>query len=266
MQQKQKARYEEIALDAIEFAKSSLRSLCKPDKMEELRSSIKKNGVLVPIVVREEEKVFVLIAGTRRVMAARAAGLTVIPAVIVPSDARWEKWATVAENMLREPVNAIDEGRYCAEQMEELGITQKEVAELLDVSESWVHQRMRILNWPDEVKAGLVQGEIEFAVGRELAYIKDKASRKVAVHQARVSGCTARQAVEWRKAADEQAEMQEGHGVNGGFVVTDEPEQPSQKLCDFCEQDLAGEGFEVLTICKVCLRIVRSAMESKAGS
>ncbi|GAJ17423.1 unnamed protein product, partial [marine sediment metagenome] len=171
-----------------------------------------------------------------------------------------------AENRLREPVNAIDEGRYVAEKMEELGITQKEVAELLEVSESWVSQRLKILEWPDEVKAGLVQGQIEFAVGRELAGIKDEPARKVAVHQAVASGCTARQAVEWRKAAEEQRRMQEQLGVNGAFVVPEEVSESSPKVCAFCSQDLSGEGFEVLTVCKVCLRAVRGVMESKPES
>ncbi len=266
MAEKEKERYEEIPLDAVEFAAGSLRSLCKPQKMEELRSSIKAKGVLVPVVVREEEKVFVVIAGTRRVMAARAAGLTHIPAIIVSRDAEWATWATVAENRLREPVNAIDEGRYCAEKMEQMGLNQKELAEVLHVSESWVQQRLRILGWPDEVKAGLVQGQIEFAVGRELAGIKDEASRQVAVHQAVVSGCTARQAVEWRKAATEQTGMQEQLGVNGAFVVPEEVPESSAKVCDFCGQDLSGEGYEVLTVCKVCLRVVRNALAANPQS
>jgi len=201
MEVKQTLNYRLIPLDTIEFPEVGLRSVGDPSTREELRESIRRRGVLVPIIVRERGKGYLLIAGRRRVLAAREAGLVMIPASVVDPEPKWERWAAITENRMREPLNAYDEAQYLARMISERKISQKDLAEDLDVGPNWVSQRIGILEWPIDVRGAVAEGKLGFAVGRELAAIGSETHRKLAVDQAIRSGCTVRQAAEWRKQA-----------------------------------------------------------------
>lgn len=246
-------RFEEIALDAIEVPDVVLRSVASEKKMEELRLSIKEKGVLEPVVVEETEAGYRLIVGSRRVIAADAAGLVTIPAMVVQADEEWKVWATMAENRIREDINAYDEARYIAAVIERQGKSQAEVAQLLGVSTTWVSKRLAILTWPDEMKGALVQGMVSYAVCRELVGIQDEARRKAAVSQAIVSGCTARQAADWRRAW-EREQVPAGLVSEGALAGAEGPgARGLPGRCGLCGERLSPEDSHLLEVCGHCL-------------
>lgn len=153
----------EIALDAIERPSAELRRTGSESGMEALRTSIRDHGVLVPIIVQGGGDKYSLVAGKRRVMCAQSLGMATIPAIVVEQTADWQAWAMSAENRLREDVNPVDEANWMAAQMERLECSAQALADILDVSPSYVSQRLASRNWPDEVREPLSQGLISFS-------------------------------------------------------------------------------------------------------
>ena len=126
--------------------------------MENLRKSIRANGVVQPLLLRRKGARFELIAGERRWRAAQRAGLTKIPAVLrnVPDDKVLE--IALIENIQREDLNPIEEARAYKKLIETLGLTQETVAERVGRDRSYVTNYLRLLRLPDDLQ-DLVQRE-----------------------------------------------------------------------------------------------------------
>lgn len=249
--------FRSIPLDVVSEGKFRLRQVGDEARMEELRLSIVKRGVLVPIVVAETKRGFELICGRRRVICARAAKLAVIPAMVVKASKQWRAWACLTENRVREQVNPVDEGLWLAEIMKEEGINQRTMAERLQVSEQYVGQRLSTMKWADDVREAVLRGHVTFAVGRELWQITEEIHRRHLLRVAAVSGCTARQAADWRRAWQrEQAEFFPERAAAEG---TDQAEldQEAEGQCGMCQAELAdGEGHQIM-VCDTCKKAVQ---------
>lgn len=247
-------KYEEIALDSVEVREERVRQTGSVEAMEGLKGSIREKGMLVPIVVVEEGEGYRLIAGSRRVLCARSLGLVRVPAMIVEAEQEWLEWAALAENREREALNAYDEARYVFGLVTGRAGSQSEVARVLGVSESWVSQRLAILDWPDDVKEALVERKIPYAVGRELAAITADDDRAMYVHQAAVSGCTARQAVQWRKSWEASLARPEQLPVQSESEKPPPPVSIVPSRCYLCGQSGGGVRYLGIELCEVCLQ------------
>jgi len=253
MTEEAKARFEEIALDVVMLPESPLRVLTSKRRLEDLRKSIKERGVLVPILVEEMGEGYRVIAGLRRVLAAREAGVLKVPALIVQESEEWKAWATLAENALREKVNAFDEGRYVSLLMLKLGKNQGEIAALLGMSEAWVSERVRIIDWPPEVREALIQERIVFSVGVELSKVEDAGTRAMYVGQAVTSGCSPEQARQWRMDWDREKAARESIAERGLLERTGQAEPAAENRCGICERDVERGTLRVLLICPTCV-------------
>jgi len=195
-------RLEEIPVDVIKEPEMLLRKLASSEGMAELLRSIAERGVLVPVIVEETKEGYRLIAGRRRYLCARQLKLATIPAMVVKESDEWKQWATLAENRVREAVNVYDEALWLAEVVKLRDVAQGEVAKSMGVSEGWVSQRLGVLKWPYDVRQALMEGDVSFGVGRELAGIKSDGARSQALRMAKIAGCSVRQAAQWRRAAE----------------------------------------------------------------
>ncbi len=254
--------FRSIPLDAVKEGKLRLRNVGDERKMEELRLSISQRGVLIPIVVAETEAGFKLIAGRRRLICARAVKLATIPAMVVKASKEWRAWACLTENRVREQVNPVDEGLWLAEIMKEQGVNQRALAERLNVSEQYVGQRLTTLKWPDDVRTAVLQQQIGFAVGRELWQITEEEHRRHLLRVAAVSGCTARQAGDWRRAW--QREQEESFPETGGASGIEPAELDGDVPCScaMCQRSLAEGKGHVVHLCDTCRSAVLLASSS----
>lgn len=255
-------RFENIAVDAIEKAEIELRGHADEEALEELRRSIKKRGILVPLIVTETSSGYRLVAGLRRLLCAAMNGLATVPAMIVASSVEWEAWATLAENSLREGVNAVDEATYIAAVVDKRNLSHVQMAAMLDKSESWVSQRLAILRWPPEVRDAVRQGWLSFAAGREIAAIGSPGARKLCLDTARRLGCTARRAATWRR--NWLKEQGPGGGSTPASFV-DEPTEPSGEMsgCLFCDKPVPTHEGMVLFGCNGCLAVIQDALKEE---
>ena len=149
----------EIPLERIRPNHQQPRTNFDADGIAELASSIKRHGVLQPIVVSRDGDGYELVAGHRRVLAARLAGKTAIPAVI-RDDVRDRLELALVENLQRADLNAIETARAYKLLMETYDLTQEQVAERVGKSRSQVANMLRTLTAPQALQDAVMEGKI----------------------------------------------------------------------------------------------------------
>ncbi|MHC4443216.1 MAG: ParB/RepB/Spo0J family partition protein [Planctomycetota bacterium] len=162
-----------IGIDRIRTNPFQPRTVITPDQINALAESIKKTGVIQPIVVRQyDEDLFEIIVGERRWRACQMAGLNQIPAVIRDVDNHQMLEFSLIENIFREDLNPIDRAsaykRYC----DEFDLTAEEVANRIGEDRSTVTNYMRLLDLPTEVKSWVIEGQLTMGHARCLLAIK----------------------------------------------------------------------------------------------
>jgi ParB family chromosome partitioning protein len=142
--------------------------------LEELASSIRENGLLQPIIVREYgEGRYQIIAGERRFRASKIAELSEIPAVIMNKDDRQAAEIALIENIQREDLNPIEEAMGFKALQEDYGLTQEELSERIGKSRSAIANAMRLLDLPEEILVLLAEGKLSAGHGRTLLAVRN---------------------------------------------------------------------------------------------
>lgn len=148
------------------------------DKLTELASSIKANGVIQPLIVRESSTGYELVAGERRWRASRIAGLRKIPCIVRNFDDRQNAIVAIIENMQREDLNPIEEAKGLRSMTEKYGFTQEQVSASLGRSRTYIANSIRLLKLPEEIQEYVSSGRMSAAHGRTIINIPDKARQK----------------------------------------------------------------------------------------
>ena len=163
-------------------------------RLAELAESIRTRGVLQPIVVRPlAGGSFELVAGERRLRAARMVELETIPALVRDTD-DWERLdLALAENMARVDLNPIEEARACALLVDDLGLTKQEVARRVGRSRVAISNLIRLLDLPEEALELIERGDLSEGHGRALLLCKDHAERRRLALDARDGGWSVRE-------------------------------------------------------------------------
>ncbi len=201
-------RLRELALGDITVNRRQPRRMFPDDELQELAASIKALGVVQPVVVRPLHAEtapgvaglpapagvrFELIAGERRLRAAKLAGLEFIPALVRPADEIASLEIALAENVAREDLNAIEEACAYAALVDEFGLTHERIAELVGRSRVAVTNLLRLLDLPDDVQAMVERGELTEGHGRALLALPDHGERRRIARLVVTEGLTVRQ-------------------------------------------------------------------------
>lgn len=159
----------EVPVEQVERNREQPRSRFNEDTLRELADSVRKHGVVQPIVVRLlPTGGYGLIAGERRLRAARMAGLETVPAIVREADEGGALELALVENLQREDLNPIDEARGYEALMEVAGVTQGDVAERVGKDRSTIANALRLLELPLEVQEMLSGGRLSAGHGRAL--------------------------------------------------------------------------------------------------
>jgi len=165
-----------LRISDIEPRSDQPRKTFDREPLEQLADSIAKFGVLQPIVVRESALLagtYEILAGERRWRAAKMAGLSEIPAVILEGDDLKAAQVAVIENVQREDLNPIEEALAYDALIERFGLTQEQVATQVGKSRSAITNLLRLLDLPDEVLEMVRSGAISAGHARALLGLKD---------------------------------------------------------------------------------------------
>ncbi len=158
-----------LPLSQIEPGLNQPRKHFDEDALNDLAESIRTHGLLQPITVRHlPSGYYQIIAGERRWRAARLAGLTQVPVIVVEADDRAVMELGLIENLQREDLNPIEEAAGYRVLMEDYGLTQEEAAQRVGKSRSNLANTMRLLALPTEVQWLLEQGTLSAGHGRAL--------------------------------------------------------------------------------------------------
>lgn len=143
-------------------------------KLQELADSIALHGVFTPILVKKALQGYELITGERRLRAAKIAGKTTIPAMIMEFDDQQMMEIALLENVQRENLNAIEEAQGYEKLMQKLGYTQEELAHRVGKSREHVANLLRLLKLPQRVQGYVVNQQLSMGHVRALLGLKDQ--------------------------------------------------------------------------------------------
>ena len=164
----------EIALEEIKKNPYQPRTYFNGEKLNELKESIEKNGLLQPIIVKKAVKGYYIIAGERRYRAFELLGRKEIPAIIKEMTDEEMMVFAVLENLQREDLSALEESESYKNLMDKMSLTQEELAKKLGKSRPYIANSLRLLKLPTEIKNKLEQGLISTAHARTLLSLKTK--------------------------------------------------------------------------------------------
>ncbi len=151
------------------------RQITDTQELAGLADSIRKHGVLQPIIVRPVRGGYEVVAGERRWRAAEAAGLTSVPAVVRELTDREALELALVENLQRADLNPIERARAYRRLVEEFHLTQEQVAERVGKSQPSVANALRLLHLPPQIQASLEAGRLSEGHARALMAIGDEA-------------------------------------------------------------------------------------------
>ena len=162
-----------IKIIEIEPNRDQPRKIFDSESLEELAESIKRYGVIQPIIVKKRENYYEIVAGERRWRASKKAGLTEMPCIVRDDDERKNREIALIENIQREDLNPIDKARGFKLLLNEYEMTQQELADILGISRSGVANTIRILNLDPRVIKLAQEGQISEAHCRSIVSVPD---------------------------------------------------------------------------------------------
>ncbi len=198
------------------------------EALEELSKSIKEQGIIQPLLVRKDDNGYELIAGERRLRAAKMAGFSQIPVIIKDISDTEMLEMSVVENIQRKDLNPLEEAESYYRLMNEFDMTQEQVAERVGKSRPAVANFLRIRQMPVQIKADLIKGTLSMGHARALLGVSN----------------VARQIDAWRTVVEKQLSVRETEALikrinqKKKIQLKEEPDSDSLYFKDI-EDDLA---------------------------
>ena len=172
-----------LPVDAIRPNPAQPRRVFQEDALEELSTSIRRHGVLQPLSVRRREGGFELVCGERRLRAARLAGLTEVPCLLMRMDDAESSMTALVENLQRQDLDFIEEAQGISRLMARWNMSQEQAARLLGKSQSAVANKLRILRHSEAVLAELRRGGLTERHGRALLKLDSEEEKLSAIRE-----------------------------------------------------------------------------------
>ena len=214
-----------VKLRLVEPASSQPRLKFDEDTLTELAESIKKYGVIQPIVVKKVEDHYQIIAGERRWRAAKQAGLKDIPVIIKDYDEQQIAEIALIENIQRENLNPIEEAMAYKRLLKEFNLKQDEVAERVSKSRTAVTNSMRLLKLNDRVQQMIIDDMISTGHARALLAIEDEEQQYMLANKIFDEKLSVRETEKLVKALKNPKKEEKKPEVENQFVYTNLEEQ-----------------------------------------
>ncbi|ALC87150.1 chromosome partitioning protein ParB [Bacillus sp. FJAT-22090] len=167
-------KVDKISLDKIKPNPYQPRKIFDEEAMKDLSESIKEHGVLQPIILRKKGSKYEIVVGERRFRASELAGQDEIPAVIRELNDQQMMEIAILENLQREDLTPIEEAEAYQNLMENLNLTQEQLAFRLGKSRPHIANHIRLLSLPEEVRNAITNGELSMGHGKALLGLKKK--------------------------------------------------------------------------------------------
>ena len=250
---------EALPLDAIHSPKYPMRSSIPTKGLERLAESIRAVGVISPIQVRPHGGAYEVVAGDRRVAAARLAGLDVIPAVVVSVEDMEATARTVHENLYREEVNVWDEAHFLTLALDRLDLHPAEMAQQINRSEQYVRNRIDLMLFDEPIQEAVKQGKMGLGVAQRLMKIDNDKSRGQYVRYALEHPITDRIADVWVREANAGTSYDEVPKTVETLDERPKGASTASVQCRLCFGSLTPKDAKFFFACPTCLHALDEA-------
>ena len=191
----EQSAYRELPIYKVEPNPDQPRREFDEEELQALADSISVHGVIQPLTVREMDSgYYQIIAGERRWRAARMAGLSDVPVVVIEADDRKAMELALIENLQRQDLNVVEEALGYQSLIQEYGLTQEEAAERVGKSRPAVTNTLRLLTLPAEVLEKLKQGQLTPGHARAILSLKSEKKQQEAAQKIIALALSVRQA------------------------------------------------------------------------
>ena len=219
-----------------------------------------------PLVIVEEDGELHLVAGHRRLAAARMAGLAEVPCLVRKPETGKDEEVTFAENFFRKDLSPVELACAIRDCLTKKIMTVKELAIGFHRSEGWVATILEITNWPDDIQKAVHTEAISVGAARNLVLVTDKVYREFLVRNAVESGSTAKATAGWLQGWLAMQTPQEE--ITSEPVQTGRPQVPSvpQAPCLCCAQLFNVNEMSHVPVCGACIQLIRTAGMQQGAS
>ncbi len=183
----------ELPVTALKPNPRQPRRSLDPDALEELAGSIAQVGIVQPVIVRPVGEGYELIAGERRWRAAQRAGFTVVPAIVRQASDVESLELALVENVVRQELSPIDEALALKILLDDLGVTQENLAARVGKSRSAIANKVRLLDLPAPIQESLSKGALSEGHGRALLGLESHGDRVRLARKIEQKGLSVRQ-------------------------------------------------------------------------
>lgn len=242
-----------IPVLSIEVGQHRKRSEQEDEEIQQIAASIKRLGIIEPLIVVRKNDGFLLVAGHRRLAAASIAGLTHVPAIVRQDNEAEIAEVSFAENFFRKDLSPVEQASAIRECIDSKVMTIEELAQGFHRTENWILAQGQMTTWPDEVLQAIHFKYISVSAGRNLAAISDPQYRNYLLHNAVENGASARVTAAWLQAwqlsrpAEEALTLPPVDGVQPAAAVV--PQAP----CLFCVNVFRTDALNYMGVCGQCL-------------
>lgn len=251
------AKIVEIPVEKIQVGENALRMEFDDEEVSDLAASIRRIGIIVPLVVAADGNDFLLVAGHRRLKAAAKVGLTKVPCLVRKDNEAERKEVSFAENLFRTDLTPIEVAAGIRDILEQETMTIMELGSAMHRSKHWLTQMVNMLAWPDDVTQAIHEGWLSVAAGANIALINDDTYRGFLLKNAFEGGVTARTTAAWLQAwrsmepSDVAVTREPGPAAQASVPAV--PQAP----CLCCMQVFRTDELAHVAVCVECVSAIR---------
>ncbi len=253
------AEVKQISVEKINVGAHALRLEVDDEALDDLAASIRRIGIIVPLVVAPEGDIFHLIAGHRRLAAAKRLNLSEVPCCVREAAAADGVEVSFAENLFRLDLSPVELAGGIKDVLTKNIMDVQALAKAMHRTTHWVNAQLMLLEWPVDVLDAVHAGWISVSAASNLALVTDDPYRDFLVRNAVEQGATARTTAAWLQAwrsMQPPEEALDAEPVGPGATRT--PMVP-QAPCLACGEVHRTDELSHVPICSPCIRVIRDA-------
>jgi len=247
----------EIPIDKIRVGENALRMEFEDETLDDLRVSIRRLGILVPLLVVAVQDGYTLVAGHRRYKAAVLEGHQTVPAIVRDTAALDTKEVSFAENLFREDLTPVEVAAGLNDIIKAETMTIDELAKAVHRTKHWVTSMINMLDWPDDVLRSIHSGWLSLSAGSNLALITDDTYREFLLRNAQDGGATARTTAAWLQAWRSMAPPEQAVVTEPGPAESASVPAIPQAPCLCCMQVFRTDELAHVAVCVACITAIR---------
>lgn len=257
------AEVKDIPVEKIQVGDHALRMEAEEETLFSLAASIRRLGILVPLVCRAAGDSFELVAGHRRLAAAKQVGLRSVPVVVGEYDNAQSSEVSLAENLFRQDLTPVEVAAGLKDILDQGVMELPALAAAMHRSEHWVKNMVALLSWPADVLEAVHAGWLSVSAASNLALVTGDTYRDFLLRQAEQSGATARTTAAWLQAFRSMQPAEEA--VQAPPVGGESPATPMvpQAPCICCSEVFRTDELSHVPVCVQCIKVIRGVGASR---